>query len=85
MSIKLCGTDVQTLATAFLRAYGSKGILRKHFEECDIDQSENLVKIIGKSKFSEKLLTLEALFIKEIKPELNTKDEYRSRTLKLKF
>ena len=59
--------------------------MRKHFEECDIDSSENLVKIIGKSKFSEKLLTLEALFIKEIKPELNTKDEYRSRTLKLKF
>ena len=27
---------------------GSKGILRKHFEECDIDPSENLVKIIGK-------------------------------------
>ena len=59
--------------------------MRKPFEECDIDPSENLVKIIGKSKFSEKLLTLEALFIEEIKPELNTKDEYRSRTLKLKF
>ena len=56
----------------------SKGILRKYFEEWDIDRSENLVKIIEKSKFSEKLLTLEALFIEEIKPDLNTKDEYRS-------
>ena len=43
------------------------------------------MKIIGKSRILDKLLTLEALFIEEIKPELNTKDEYRSRTLKLKF
>ena len=41
--------------------------------------------MIGKCTFSEKLLTLDAHFIEEIKPELNTKDEYRSRTLKLKF
>ena len=33
----------------------------------------------------EKLLTLEALYITEIKQNLNTKDEYKSRTLKLKF
>ena len=30
-------------------------------------------------------LTLETLFIKRFAPELNTKDEYRSRTLTLKF
>jgi len=79
------GQTSRHLQQRFREHIGSKGILRKHFEECDIDPSENLVKIIGKSKFSEKLLTLEALFIEEIKPELNTKDEYRSRTLKLKF
>ena len=32
-----------------------------------------------------RLLTLKALFIKEINPSLNTKDEYRSGTLTLKF
>ena len=58
---------------------------KKHFEECNITPSDDLVKIIGTSRFLDKLLTLEALFIEEIKPELNTKDEYRSRTLKLKF
>ena len=31
------------------------------------------------------LMTLEALFIKEIKPNLNTKDEYRSRSLTIKL
>ena len=30
-------------------------------------------------------LTLEALYIREIKPELNTKDDYRSRELAIKF
>ena len=30
-------------------------------------------------------LTLEALFIEELKPSLNTKDEYRSRALTIKF
>ena len=40
---------------------------------------------VAKFRFSEKLLTLEALYIEESKPELNTKDEYRRRTLKLKF
>ena len=31
------------------------------------------------------LLTLEALFIRELKPRINTKDEYRSRELKIKL
>ena len=33
----------------------------------------------------EHLLTLEALYIREIKTELNTKDEYWSRELTIKF
>ena len=43
-----------------------------------------VVDILGRAR-GEKLLTLEALFISEIKPTLNTKDEFRSRELKLKF
>ena len=37
------------------------------------------------SKWKGTLLSVGALFIKEIAPVLNTKDEYRSRTLTLKF
>ena len=58
--------------------------MKKHFEDCQVDPSFDLVKIVGRAR-GEKLLTLEALFISEIKPGLNTKDEYRKRELKLKF
>ena len=57
---------------------------KKHFQDCDVSPSFEMVKILGKAKF-EKLLTLEALFISEIKPALNTKDEFKSRNLLLKF
>ena len=43
-----------------------------------------MVDILGNEK-SEKLYILEALFISEIKPSSNTKDEFKSRTLLLKF
>ena len=62
----------------------SQGLLKKHFEDCNVSPSLDMVKILGKAKF-DKLLTLEALFIAEIRTTLNTKDEYKSRTLKLKF
>ena len=45
---------------------------------CQIALSFDLVKFLGRAK-GEKLLTLEALYIAEIKLQLNTKDEYRSR------
>ena len=44
-----------------------------------------MVSVLGKANSLAKLLTLEALFIKEIKAFLNTKDEFRSRELTLKF
>ena len=37
----------------------------------------DMVKILGKAKI-DRLLTLEALFIAEIRPTLNTKDEIRA-------
>ena len=78
------GQTSRHLQQRFREHIGSKGLLKKHFEECDIFSSEDMVKILGKSS-GEKLMTLEALYIAEINPVLNTKDEYRSRTLKLKF
>ena len=44
----------------------------------------DMVEILGRKTF-EKLLILEALFISEIKPSLNTKHKFKSRTLRLKF
>ena len=48
--------------------------------------TEDDVTILGSNCKGEKyLLTLEALFQNDIKPSLNTKDEYKSRTLTIKF
>ena len=48
--------------------------------------TDDIITILGRvHKGDGRLLTLEALFIKEIAPVFNTKDEFRSRTLTLKF
>ena len=60
--------------------------MRKHFESCGIfDYSTDSVSILARSNIYVKLLTLEAIYIQKLKPNLNTKDEYRSRVLTLKF
>ena len=46
---------------------------------------ENVNIIASTLKSITYLMTLEALFINDIKPSLNTKDEYRSRALVIKF
>ena len=48
--------------------------------------SEDDVDILQQTSRGEShLLTFEALHIEELKPEINTKDEYRSRTLTIKL
>ena len=37
------------------------------------------------SSNQEKLLILEALFIRDLKPSINTKDEFKSKQLRIKF
>ena len=59
--------------------------MNSHFDVYDGTPDESMVNILGKANSLPKLLTLEALFIKELKPLLNTKDEFRSRELTLKF
>ena len=64
--------------------------MRAHLDTCEscknIDFDENdIISILGNSKSLVRLLTLEALFIEQIKPVLNSKDEFRSRTLTLKL
>ena len=65
------------------------GTMRAHFDTCSdnpTDISEDkITTILDNSNSFSKLYALEALYIAQIKPSLNTKDEYRSRALTLKI
>ena len=57
-----------------------------HFRACDVVLIMDDVSIIATyNKSVYKLMTLEALFIRSLKPPLNKKDEYKSRTLTIKI
>ena len=72
--------------TTRLREHGRpRSKVGQHLLECN-ELIENVqFKIIDKSDNVPKLLTLEALHISRIKPRINTRDEYRSRELTLRF
>ena len=82
----LCWPDKPTNATAFYRTFAKSRSYKKHKGVCDGSFTGDDVTILGSNCKGEKyLLTLEALFQNDIKPSLNTKDEYKSRTLTIKF
>ena len=85
-SMSYVGQTARHLATRVGEHFRSGGKLKSHFENCNVDPvpTKEMVKILGKAK-GDKLLTLEALYISELGPKLNTKDEFKSRELKLKF
>ena len=57
-----------------------------HFNKCHAELTMDDVKIIAKSNKSDyHLMALEALCIQAIKPSINKKDEYKSRTLVTKI
>ena len=57
-----------------------------HFTTCNTELTWNCITIIASTlKSINYSMTLEALHINEINPNLNTKDEYRSRALVIKF
>ena len=78
------GQTARHLQQRFREHTGNRGLIKNHFDNCGIKPDFNHVEILGKAK-GVKLLTLEALFIAVIKPALNTKEEFKSRELKLKF
>ena len=64
----------------------SKGPIKAHMEDCTVMLTPSDVNILGSTTRGEKyLLTLEALHQNELQPSINTKDEFRSRTLTIKF
>ena len=53
---------------------------------CQVDLAYSDIDILGSTSKGEKqLLTLEALYQKEISPSINTKEEFKSRKLTIKF
>ena len=80
------GQTTRHLQHRFREHTGSKGPVKSHFENCKINPSDDHITILGCTNTGDfRLMTLEALYIKSFAPVLNTKDEYRSRTLTLKF
>ena len=57
-----------------------------HMGECDVKMNIKDIVILGSTTRGEKqLLILEKLYQKELNTSINTKDEYKSRTLTIKF
>ena len=80
------GQTGRHLTTRFKEHQSKKGPVKTHFSECGVPLELDMVEILASSQRSEQhRLTLEALFIREIKPSLNTKDEYRNRELRIRF
>ena len=59
--------------------------VRKHLEQCSIEISTEEIEILHQTaRGVYHLETLEALYIRDLKPTINTKDEYRGRELTIK-
>ena len=62
------------------------GPVKAHLSKCNTTLTEQNIEILNcTSKGESFLLTLEALHIRERKPSINTRDEYRSRELYVKL
>ena len=60
--------------------------VNKHMQKCGASCDLDATTILATTSRGEGYrLTLEALYIEELKPQMNTKEEYRSRTLTIKF
>ena len=80
------GQTGRHLITRFKEHQSRKGPVKTHFSECQVHLEIDRVEILASTQKSEKhLLTLEALFIREVRPSLNSKDEYKSRELRITF
>jgi len=62
------------------------GPMKSHLSQCNTTLTEEHVEILKSTSRGEAhLLTLEALYIEDIKPTINTKEEYKSRALTIKI
>ena len=78
------GQTSRHLQARFREHINNTGPVKRHAEKCRTSLSPDDVTILASTARGEDyLLTLEALWIRELEPAINTKDEYRGRTLKI--
>ena len=59
--------------------------LGEHLLNCVGHTKDARSKIVDKTRFSDKLLSLKAIYIAQLDPQLNTREEYAQRHLTLKL
>jgi len=80
------GQTGRHMQTRFKEHLQREGPMKSHLTQCNTSLTEEHVEILQTTSRGEGfLLTLEALHIRERKPSINTKDEYRSRELVIKL
>ena len=80
------GYTCRHLITRIKEHRSLKAPVGSHMNSCACNLSIGDVEIVASSSKSERhLMTLEALFINQLKPELNTRDEFKSHALTIKF
>ena len=80
------GCTNQHLITRSKQHRDRQGPVRTQFSQCNVVLETSMIKVLALTQKSEKhLLTLEALYIRDIRPSLNTQDSYKSRELKIRF
>ena len=80
------GQSSQHLQTHFREHTRNPGPVKTHLRNCNTTVTEEHIDILASTSRGEGyLLTLEALFIQELEPKINTNDEWRSRTLTIKI
>ena len=80
------GQSSRHLQSRFKEHINNEGPMKKHLRQCHATTTIEEVEILGSTQRGEIiLLTLEALWINELQPTINTKDEYRRRSLTIKL
>ena len=81
------GATSRHLQTRFKEHIQRKnGVVYKHLARCGVKGHESDMDILCATQKGEvHLFTLEALFIRQVKPQINVRDEFRSRELIIKF
>ena len=59
--------------------------VRRHIDQCNVQLCDDDVMILGYNTREDPLFTLEAIFQHEIKPMINAKEEFKTKTLSIIF
>ena len=79
------GQTVRHLITRKIEHLRDSAPVGSHLKECGADKAAVEARIVDRCLDTNKLLTLEALYISRRRPALNTREEYRQRYLTVKL